>query len=143
MMNKVLLTVFALFCITGVLSYVITIPDNKHLVCKGEYIKSGKTLAGKLYLKHIQHHILMHLLLGPLGSEGVIEIETENGNYEHFKHLKGGNYMVIFKKSPAKIPNETSKRVDNMKGTYMRLSRKLGLGTKLDGYFKGKCSPRR
>ena len=142
-MKRALLVVCGFLFITGVLTYLITTPENIHLVCKGEYTKTGETSAGKLYIKHIKHHIIMRLRLGSLGSEGVIQIKTENGNYEHFSHLNGGNYMVIFKKSPDEIPNETSKRVDNMKGTYIRLRRKLSLATQFDGYFTGKCSPRK
>jgi hypothetical protein len=142
-MKKVLLICLGLLISVGALTYTVIIPEPVLYVCNGEYIKSGKTSAGKLYFKHTNHHILMRIYLGIESSEGVLTIETMNGYLETFYHLNGGNYMVISKKSPEEIPNDVSKRADNIKGTYLSLSRKLSLGTELDGLFTGQCVPRK
>lgn len=141
-MKNVLLVCFGLLIIIGVLTYIIITPEPIHLVCNGEYKKSGEIRAGKLDATQIKYHILRRIFSGIESSEGVLKIETKNGHFEVFHYLRGGNYMVISKRPPDEISNEISKRVENMKGTYLGLSRKLSLNTQLGGYFKGQCDPK-
>ena len=141
-MKNVLLVCFGLLIIIGVLTYIIIIPEPINLVCNGEYKKSGRTRAGKLDATQIKYHILRRIFSGIQSSEGVLKIEMKNGHLEVFHFLRGGNYMVISKRPPDEISNEVSKRVENMKGTYLGLSRKLSLNTQLGGYFKGQCDPK-
>jgi len=138
-MKNVLLVCFGLLIIIGVLTYIIITPEPIHLVCNGEYKKSGETRAGKLDATQIKYHILRRIFSGIESSEGVLKIKTKNGYFEVFHYLRGGNYMVILKRPPDELSNEVSKRVENMKGTYLGLSRKLSLNTQLGGYFKGQC----
>ena len=141
-MKNVLLVSFGLLIIISVLTYILITPQPINLVCSGEYKKSGKTILGKLDVTQIKYHILRRIFSGIESSEGVLKIEMKNGNFEIFHYLRGGNYMVISKRPPDEISNEVSKRVENMKGTYLGLSRKLSLNTQLGGYFKGQCDPK-
>ena len=141
LMKKVLLICIGLLTIAGVLTYIVIIPEPINLVCNGVYKKTGKTKVGKLYVALIKYHILRRVFSGIESSEGILKVKTKNGNFEAFQYLRGGNYMVISKRSPNRISNEVIDRVDNMKGTYLGLSRKLSLRTQLEGYFIGLCDP--